>query len=102
MTHAATPKRRTRGATHEDNTHEEADSNNQPPPPDGGWGWVVVFASFAIHIIGKFWLHYAICSVIDSVCLGFLMALSIVENILCQTLEKLIGNYVERSGRGLS
>ncbi|CAM1312339.1 Mct1 (predicted) [Pycnogonum litorale] len=22
-----------------------------PPPPDGGWGWMVVFASFIIHVI---------------------------------------------------
>ena len=26
------------------------------PPPDGGWGWMVVFGSFMIHIIGTLYI----------------------------------------------
>ncbi|XP_045459122.1 monocarboxylate transporter 13 [Melitaea cinxia] len=26
-------------------------SESLPPPPDGGWGWMIVFASFMIHVV---------------------------------------------------
>ena len=29
-------------------------SDNHTTAPDGGWGWVVLFASFIIHVICKY------------------------------------------------
>ncbi|XP_035446775.1 monocarboxylate transporter 12 [Spodoptera frugiperda] len=37
------------GAQAPDSPQHSTDS--PPPPPDGGWGWMVVFASFMIHIV---------------------------------------------------
>ena len=38
------------------NCEKEEEEDDQPivTPPDGGWGWAVVFASFMIHVIGKY------------------------------------------------
>lgn len=37
---------------HVDNKKREEDEESEtPPPPDGGWGWMVVFGSFMIHVI---------------------------------------------------
>ncbi|XP_016995684.2 monocarboxylate transporter 12 [Drosophila takahashii] len=47
------PARRKSQQQHE-HEHEqtcEMDLERQPTPPDGGWGWVVVFGSFMIHIV---------------------------------------------------
>ncbi|KAL1494287.1 hypothetical protein ABEB36_009910 [Hypothenemus hampei] len=30
---------------------EDEEESESPPPPDGGWGWMVVFGSFMIHVI---------------------------------------------------
>lgn len=44
MTHGPPVRRKNSNA-------EDDDSDMLPPPPDGGWGWVVVFGSFFIHVI---------------------------------------------------
>nr|CAH7728722.1 unnamed protein product [Callosobruchus chinensis] len=32
-------------------TREDEEESDTPAPPDGGWGWMVVFGSFMIHVI---------------------------------------------------
>lgn len=56
MTHA--PAARKRPANEDDDGDSEADSSTVPPP-DGGWGWVVVWASFMIHIVSEYPSAYA-------------------------------------------
>ena len=59
MVHGA-PTRKKSNASNNNNTsgiprceQQLDDSDLQPVPPDGGWGWMVLFGFFMIHIISK-------------------------------------------------
>ena len=43
---------------HQTKRQEDEEDSDVPPPPDGGWGWMVVFGSFMIHIISKLFIAF--------------------------------------------
>merc|ERR1719350_453794 len=97
-------------------------SNELPTPPDGGWGWVVVFASFMIHIIAdgitysfgifvvalidKFNADRGYASLIPSILVGITLgagpiASSFVNKYGCRTVT-ILGAIIAAGGLALS
>lgn len=66
MTHAPVPKKKKRS---EDGDDEDQSVDAMPIPPDGGWGWMVAFASFAIHIVSK---YIEVKGILKMICLSFM------------------------------
>lgn len=50
MTHGPPARRK----ISQNETTDLETQDDMPKPPDGGWGWVVVWGSFMIHIISKY------------------------------------------------
>ena len=48
----------------EDSTISASSVSDMQKPPDGGWGWFVVFASFMIHVLGK-WIMVKMCQNVE-------------------------------------
>lgn len=55
MVHGAPARKKSQSGVCSSNAENiNAVGSVQPTPPDGGWGWMVVFGSFMIHIISKY------------------------------------------------
>lgn len=57
MSHEGVKRAKNGSSTQAVETSREG-SESLPPPPDGGWGWMIVFASFMIHIVSKLFKVY--------------------------------------------
>lgn len=62
MVHGAPNRKKSQSgvsSTNIENYNEVDSAQPQPTPPDGGWGWMVVFGSFMIHIISKYSFQFS-------------------------------------------